>query len=304
VNLFTYEPLSVDRMPAPPISVVLPTRNRADYLDVALASLVSQRLDGPYELLVVDDDSEDRTQTVVQKWSVRCIRAERPRGLNAARNLGVSATAAPLVAFVDDDVYVPPDWLRALLEGAGRHPDADAFGGPIRARFEGRTPSSCGREDPPITTLDLGAEDAEVAMVWGANMAIRRRALERIGPFDEHVALGSADEEDWLRALQAAGGTIVYLPSAGLDHRRVGSDAGLLALSAAAYRRGQAAQMSDQRRGVDPGLARELRVLAGCAWHGVRFACPQGAIMGAHSTGRLVQSLRARGRPRAPALSR
>ncbi len=281
-------------MPAPLVSVVLPSRNRAGYLDVALASLVSQRLDGPYELLVVDDCSDDRTPAVVQKWGVRCLRAERPSGLNAARNLGVRATAAPLVAFVDDDVYAPPEWLRAVVEGAERYPDADAFGGPIRARFEGRTPSSCGREDPPVTTLDLGHQDAEASMVWGANMAIRRRALHRIGPFDETVALGSADEEDWLRALQAAGGRIVYLAAAGLDHRRVGSDAGLRALTAAAYRRGQAARTSDQRRGAAPGLLRELRVLAGCAWHGVRFACPQGAIMGAHSAGRIVTAVRAR----------
>jgi glycosyltransferase involved in cell wall biosynthesis len=287
-------------MQAPLVSVVIPTRNRADYLDVALGSLVSQRLDGPYELLVVDDCSDDRTPGVVEKWSVPSIRAERPRGPNAARNLGVRATAAPLVAFVDDDVYAPPEWLRALVDGADRHPFADAFGGPIRARFEGRTPSSCGREDPPITTLDLGDHDAEAPMVWGANMAIRRRALDRIGPFDEDLAVGSADEEDWLRALRATGGRIVYLAAAGLDHRRVGSDAGLLALTAAAYRRGQAARTSDQRRGAAPGLLREMRVLGGCALHGVRFACPQGAIMGAHSAGRIVQALRARERPAAP----
>jgi glycosyltransferase involved in cell wall biosynthesis len=286
-------------MHTPLVSVVVPTRNRADYLDVALASLVSQQLDGPYELLVADDCSDDRTPGVVEKWSVPSMRAKRPRGPNAARNLGVRATAAPLVAFVDDDVYAPPEWLRALVDGADRHPYADAFGGPIRARFEGRTPSSCGREDPPITTLDLGDHDAEAPMVWGANMAIRRRALDRIGPFDEDLAVGSADEEDWLRALRAAGGRIVYLAAAGLDHRRVGSDAGLLALTAAAYRRGQAARTSDQRRGAAPGLLREMRVLGGCALHGVRFACPQGAIMGAHSAGRIVQALRARERPAA-----
>jgi glycosyltransferase involved in cell wall biosynthesis len=291
-------------MPAPLVSVVIPTRDRAAYLDVALASLVSQRLDGPYELVVADDCSDDRTPAVVRKWSVQYVRAERHRGPNAARNAGVSATTAPLVAFVDDDIYAPPRWLHALLEGAERYPDAEAFGGPIRARFEGRTPSSCGREEPPITTLDLGDHDAEAQVVWGANMAIRRTALERIGPFDEALGVGSGDEEDWLRALRAAGGKIVYLSAAGLDHRRTGSDAGLLALTAAAYRRGQAARMSDQRRGAAPGLLSELRVLGGCAWHGVRFACPQGAIMGAHSAGRVVQALRAREHESAPVRTR
>jgi glycosyltransferase involved in cell wall biosynthesis len=262
-----------------------------------LASLASQELDDPFELLVVDDSSDDGTRGVVDRWSVRCVRAEGAGGLNAARNTGMRATTAPLVVFVDDDVYAPSGWLRAVVEGAARHPDADAFGGPIRARFEGRTPSSCGREDPPITTLDLGSQDTEAGTVWGANMAIRRHALERIGPFDEAVPVGSGDEEAWLQALQASGGKIVYLAAAGLDHRRAGADARLPALVAAAYSRGHAARAYDSRRGVAPRLLPELRVLAGCAWHGARFACPQGAIMGAHAAGRIAEALRRRPDP-------
>ena len=271
-------------------SVVIPTRNRADYLVVALASLARQELNAPFEVLVVDDGSTDRTPEVVREAGVRCVLAEPPRGLNAARNTGVRMTAAPLIAFLDDDVEVPAGWLGALVEGADRHPDADAFGGPIRARLEGRAPGSCGREDPPITALDLGPEDAEADMVWGANLTIRRSAFERLGPFDEAVA-GHGDEEDWLRALRAAGGTIVYLPAAGVDHRRAPADSGLVALSRAAYHRGRAARVTDQRRGTAPGVGREVRVLVGCGWHIVRYACPQGAVMGAHAAGRLAQAL-------------
>jgi GT2 family glycosyltransferase len=192
-----------------------------------------------------------------------------------------------LIAFIDDDVYAPPGWLRAVVDGANSHPRSEAFGGPIRARLEGRTPSSCGREKPPITTLDLGAHDTEAGMVWGANFAVRRSAFERIGPFDETVA-GHGDEEDWLLALRAAGGHIEYLAAAGLDHRRADVDARLLSLARAAYRRGRAARVSDERRGAAPGLPRELRIVMGCAWHTVHYACPQGVIMGAHATGRLA----------------
>ena len=278
------------QMDAPAVSVVIPTRNRADYLAVALASLVRQELDRPYEVLVVDDGSTDRTGEVVRDAGVRCVRADPPRGLNAARNTGVRMSAAPLIAFLDDDVEVFPGWLRALVDGAQRHPEADAFGGPIRARLEGRTPSACGREDPPITSLDLGPEDSKASMVWGANMAIRRSAYQRMGPFDEAVA-GHGDEEDWLRALSAAGGRIVYLAGAGVDHRRAPADSGLVPLARAAYHRGRAARVTDQRRGTAPRLLRELRVLAGCAWHIVRYGCPQGAIMGAHSAGRITEAV-------------
>jgi glycosyltransferase involved in cell wall biosynthesis len=290
-------------MPVPVASIVIPTRNRSRYLEVALTSLTRQDVDAPHEVIVVDDCSTDDTGAVVERSGARCVRHQRPLGLNAARNAGVTASGAPLIAFLDDDVYAPRGWLRALVDGASRHPDADAFGGPIRARFEGPTPSSCGREKPPITTLDLGPSDVEASMVWGANFAIRRAAFDRIGAFDVSIA-SHGDEEDWLLALRAAGGRIVYLAAAGVDHRRAGSDARLARLARAAYSRGRAARASDERRGIAPGLERELRTLAGCAWHTVHFACPQGVIMGAHSAGRIAGALSRRGKPTTPDASR
>lgn len=280
-------------MKRPDLSIVIPTRNRAEYLAVALASLAPehQDLDDLYEVLVVDDGSTDTTPEIAATAGAGYIRLPEPRGLNAARNTGVRMSSAPLIAFLDDDVHALPGWASALVNGARRHPEADAFGGPIRARLEGPAPRACGREDPPITTLDIGPHDAEVPMVWGANLAIRRAALERLGPFDEAIA-GHGDEEDWLLALRAAGGRIVYLAAAGVDHRRAGADAGLRRLARGAYHRGRAARISDQRRGTAPTVAREVRVLAGCAWHTVHYACPQGVIMGAHSAGRLAEALR------------
>jgi GT2 family glycosyltransferase len=273
------------------VSVVIPTRNRAEYLGVALASLESQDFDGSSEIVVVDDASDDAsTRVVVERAGARYVRLDPDRGLNAARNAGIAASSGPLIAFLDDDVFVPPGWMRGLVDGAARHPAADAFGGPIRARFEGPTPSACGREKPAITTLDLGPDDAEADVVWGANMAVRRTALERLGLFDERLS-GHGDEEDWLLALRAAGGRIVYLAQAGVDHRRVAADARLTALARAAYHRGRAARITDQRRGNAPQVLFELRVLAGCAWHTAHYACPQGVIMGAHSAGRLAEAL-------------
>src|SRR5207248_9301982 len=97
----------------------------------------------------------------------------------------------------------------AIVEGARAHPDAAVVGGAIRARFEGPAPRGCGREQPPITTLDLGPDDVETKLVWSANMAIRRSALELAGPFDESFSTGG-DEEEWLRRLSAVGGTIFH----------------------------------------------------------------------------------------------
>jgi GT2 family glycosyltransferase len=275
------------------VSVVVPTHDRADYLAVTLDSLNHQDFDEPYEVIVVDDGSRDATRSVAGRPGVRYIRHDPPRGVNAARNEGARNAQADLIALVDDDVHAPAGWLRALVQGAREHPDAEAFGGPIRARFEGPAPRSCGRELPPITTLDIGPEDREAELVWSANMLVRRSAFERVGEFDESLPTGG-DEEEWLRRLRASGGTVMYIASAGLDHRRSGDDARLRSLMRSAYHRGRNLRAYDARRGVAPPLGRELRTLAGCGWHTVRRACPQGLVMGAHSAGRTIEAVRPR----------
>ena len=280
-------------MTAPVVSVVLPTRGRAAYLEVALDSLAAQDLGERWELLVVDDGSIDATRVLLGRRGVRSLRLDPAAGLNPARNAGVAATRGELVAFTDDDVRAPPGWLRAVVEGARRHPAAEAFGGPIRACFEGPVPRGCGREDPPLTTLDLGADDRHAELVWGANMAVRRAAFERVGGFDETIH-GGGDEQEWIERLRSRGGTLVYLAGAGLDHRRAGSDARLRSLARVAYARGRAMRAFDTRRGRAPELGSELRVLLGCGWHTVRRACPQGIVMGAHSLGRTVEAVRPR----------
>jgi glycosyltransferase involved in cell wall biosynthesis len=275
----------------PSVSVVVPSRDRARYLAVTLESLAAQDLEEPYEVIVVDESSRDETPAVAGRAGVRYLLNSPPRGPNGARNAGIEEARADLIALVDDDVQAPPGWLRAMLEGARRHEHADAFGGPIRARLEGPAPRSCGREEPPITALDLGPEDREAELVWSANMALRRRAVERAGPFDESFPTGG-DEEDWLHRLAAAGGSVVYLARAGLVHRREGDDVRLRALMHSAYRRGRNMRAYDERRAEGPTLGHELRVLAGCGWHTVRRGCPQGLVMGAHSAGRLVEAVR------------
>ena len=273
-------------------SIVVPTRNRAGYLRVGLESMRAQQVDAPFEVVVVDDGSTDATPAVAEAAGARLVRTEA-RGPNAARNAGLEEAVGELIVFVDDDVDAPPGWLAAYLAGAERHPEADAFGGPIRARFEGRAPRSCGREPAPITTLDLGPEDREAEFVWGANMAIRRSAFDRLGTFDETLPQ-FGEEEEWLTRLRDAGGTVVYLADARLDHRREEGDARLGALMRGAYLRGQRLRSHDVRRGAAPSLARELRVLAGCGWHTARYACPQGLVMGAHSLGRVRATVRPR----------
>jgi GT2 family glycosyltransferase len=217
----------------------------------------------------------------------------QPAGLNAARNAAAARLSGGLIVFVDDDVQAPPGWLDALLDGVRAAPDHEVFGGPIRAQLEGGGPRACGREPAPITTLDLGEEDRDVTLVWGANMAIRPSAFARAGGFDESIFV-RGDEEEWQRRVTASGGRIRYVARAGLAHRRTPSDSTVRSLSRAAYGHGRAARRFDARKGTAPPLRGELRTLAGCAWHAIRQRCAFGIVFGAHTAGRLREALAGR----------
>lgn len=274
----------------PRASIVIPTRRRASYLEVALASIVPQAEAGGAEIVVVSDGPDLPTEAVTFRHRVRRIELTAGSGANAARNAGVASTTGELVVFVDDDIEALPGWLDALLTASAANPQADVLGGPIEARLEGGGPRACGRENPPITTLDLGPEDREAERVWSANMAVRRAALERIGPFDPRFAV-RGDEEDWLWRFSADGGRIRYVARARVLHRRNRDDSRLLPLTRAAYHQGRAARRYDVTHTSPPGPRHELRVLAGCAWHIIRRRCALGIVMLAHAAGRIREEL-------------
>jgi GT2 family glycosyltransferase len=280
----------------PPIaaSIVIPTRARASYLEVALSSIVPQARAAGAEVLVIDDagpTSEGRAQA--ERLGARYEPHPRPLGLNVARNTGVERSGGELVVFVDDDIEAAPGWLDALLAAARKHPGVDVFAGAIKPRLEATAPRTCGRESPPITALQLGSQDTDTRYAWGANMMIRRTALQRIGAFEESLQHGG-DEQEWQERLRERepGARVLYVAGAVVDHRRAGPDARLRALARAQYVRGGAARRFDARRGRAPSRRQELTTLAGCAVHVVRRGCPAGLTMVAHSAGRLREALR------------
>ncbi|MHB8243709.1 MAG: glycosyltransferase family 2 protein, partial [Solirubrobacteraceae bacterium] len=282
-----------------PASIVIPTRERLPYLEVALASIAPSASRAGAEIVVVDDAGPSpQVRELAQRFGARYEPHPRPLGLNVARNTGVERSGGELVVFLDDDIRASPGWLDALLDAASAHPEVDVFAGPITARLEGRAPRSCGRERSPITTLELGASDTETRFAWGANMAIRRSALERVGPFDVTLEHGG-DEQEWQERLRAQtpGARALYVAGAGVEHRRVGADARLRSLCRGASARGRAARRFDVSRGQAPSLRRELLTLGGSLGHVVRYRCPAGLTMAAHSAGRLREGLRERRMP-------
>src|SRR5581483_12146947 len=91
----------------PEVSVIIPTYNRRDFVREAIASVLAQAYQD-FEVIIVDDGSQDDTHAVIQEFpGVRYIYQEN-RGVSAARNRGVTVSQGEFLAFLDsDDIWRP-----------------------------------------------------------------------------------------------------------------------------------------------------------------------------------------------------
>src|SRR5690348_13147078 len=101
-----------------PVSVIIPTHNRSDFLRNAITSVLNQTYQD-FEIIVVDDGSTDNTSEVVANFSderITFIRHDTNKGGSAARNTGILASKCDYIAFLDDDDEWLPDKLRKQME--------------------------------------------------------------------------------------------------------------------------------------------------------------------------------------------
>lgn len=122
--------------PAPLVSVVLPTRNRAALLPRAVASVRGQAYP-TWEIVLVDDGSTDGTAAVVERLQaelgpdrLRSIRVSA-RGVGAARNRALASAKGSLIAYLDDDNTMHPLWLKVVVWAFAQRPDVDVVYGGI-----------------------------------------------------------------------------------------------------------------------------------------------------------------------------
>lgn len=109
-----------DPLAAPLVTVIVPTRNRAQLLSTALESLVGQTLKGEFEVIVLDNGSTDDTKEVCDGYIDRLphfqyLFVARP-GLHEGRHAGLRAAKAPLLTFADDDIRAFPCWLEGIVK--------------------------------------------------------------------------------------------------------------------------------------------------------------------------------------------
>jgi glycosyltransferase involved in cell wall biosynthesis len=214
---------------APAVSIVIPTYNRAAFLQRALGTVLAQTR-SDWDLVVVDDGSSDDTKGVVTRMGdarVRLLDNAGRKGAAGARNTGIAATTAPIVAFLDSDDSWEPHHLATILEHLAAHPEVAFVGADCwridRTRDERKTASgfqleligywhatTVGRPlfDPQRLTRDpatLADRECVLSCVIGgfvwiqtSTVAVRRTALEAVGPFDESLRR-TEDYDLWLR---------------------------------------------------------------------------------------------------------
>jgi glycosyltransferase involved in cell wall biosynthesis len=170
----------------PKVSVVLPVHNRQDVLPRAISSVVQQSL-RDWELIVVDDGSHDRSAEIAESnddGRIRVIRLEANRGGNAARNVGVRAAGATLIAFLDsDDAYLPQKLERVAAHFENR-PELDL----LVDSFIKIQPSNARiiRKNPVIGDRETFRRALFTRLLWKATPAISvRREIALKSPFDE-----------------------------------------------------------------------------------------------------------------------
>ena len=212
-------------MTIPLVSVVICTYHRADLLAKAIASLIEQRVDFEYEIVVVDNSSSDHTQDVIgaaivdSPIPIRSVIEHTP-GISAARNRSIREARGEWIASIDDDEIADPNWLQQLMIAAQRHA-ARCVGG----RVELQLPSETIDALSPVCRDLLGEStlgDCETPYTRRitpstCNVLIHRSVFEEVGGFDEEEKEGGEDT-DLFRRIRQAGIVAWHNPHAILHH--------------------------------------------------------------------------------------
>jgi len=216
-----------------PLSVVVPTKDRPEFLAACLTALRADLAESD-ELIVVDSASgrPGAVAAVAAQADALLVRSDLP-GASLARNLGWRTASHDLVAFIDDDVRVAPGWADAIVAGFDVEGSVEFVTGGVVV------PAGQEHAERPVavtsktvrTRLHPGVEGDLGA---SANMAVRKRALADVGGFDERLGPGTwamaAEDLDLFDRLFRLNYPGMFEPLALAEHEQWRSKPQLLAL--------------------------------------------------------------------------
>lgn len=212
------------------ISLVICTYNRSRYLPGSLESINLQTINKDlFEVVVINNASTDDTAAVVRSYM-----AENPqinisyyfeynKGLSFARNRGIAEAKSPLIAYVDDDVILTPDYLKELLSFFDTNPNAAGAGGKVVPKYEsGSEPAWMSKYLAGfVGNVNHGTEikrfTPEMKYPAGCNMIYQRDILLEAGGFNNKLKFRSDDKYIFYKVHEVSD-QIYYLPDAWLYH--------------------------------------------------------------------------------------
>lgn len=197
-------------MPEPAATVVVASHNGEKFLAETLESAFAQSFDS-FEVVFVDDGSEDGTAEIAQSFPVRYVHQSN-LGLAAARNTGLENARGEFIAFLDDDDILPPTKLELQVGYLRQHPEIGCVLGRQEWIFDGVTPPNF-QHDPIFG--ELGGIQFVTAM-------IRRQVLQDMGGFDPSFRY--AEDRDLFIRLREHDVEIAVLPNVVLRKRLHGSN--------------------------------------------------------------------------------
>jgi len=252
------------------VTIVVCSRDRSEDLRACLSAMRQIRYE-PLEILVVDNaPADESTQRVVRSLAgtdprIRYTCEPRP-GLSVARNHGLAGARYDIVAFTDDDTLSDPGWPRALVAGFAADPEVICVTGLVAssslatsseryfdARYASESPFEPHRYDMNDRVTRLYPYAAGI-FGMGANFAVRRTAIAKLGGFDPALGAGSpgrgGEDLDMFLRVILAGWRICYVPAALIWHRHR-TDASALSEQLYSYGHGLGAYMAKYLRSRD-----------------------------------------------------
>jgi glycosyltransferase involved in cell wall biosynthesis len=214
-------------------SVIIATYNRAGELIHTLDSLKNLESTGPWEVIIVDNNSSDNTRAVVMDRvesfpvPLRYL-MEKEQGRSAALNAGIRGAQGDILAITDDDVRVDPHWLRNAEQALNRL-RCDYVGGKALPIWGGELPdwlpNRGGKHWGVIALLDYGPEPIEFGhkVPLGVNMVFRRECFDRAGLWDNSIGrkagtLLGQEVREWSQRGRAVGLRGFYSPDLIVHH--------------------------------------------------------------------------------------
>jgi len=200
------------------ISLIICTRNRSSSLRRCLEYIKCLESPGDWELVVVNNGSSDDTAELLKSFReevpFRVVMVEEPKsGLGRARNAGIAATTGEILAFTDDDCYVSPDFLKQIVE-VFKNDKVGYMGGRVLLYDAGDSPETI-RTETEIRLIEPHSF-IRAGELHGANMAVRKSLVAKIGAFDPQFGAGaqfpSGEDVDFQARASASGATGIYHP--------------------------------------------------------------------------------------------